>query len=287
MGKEIYDKEFLSIKEFAGFSGIAVSALRYYDKMGIFRPARHGIDLKNTYRYYSPTQITTVKMIRVFREIGVPVKTIKEMAENRTPEKLIKLLSSNKNKIADEINFLQEVHSVISTYIDLIYEGIAATETEITLSKMPEKRISLGNRCDYSGTVGFMREFTRFCSGQHEPKINTSYPIGGYWTSMDAFLDEPALPMRFFSLDPKGHDKTEAGFYLTGYTRGYYGHVNDLPERMAAFAKKNGLVFAGPVYNTYLFDDISVVEPERYLLQASALVEKTRHIPFRRPRRYS
>jgi len=103
---------------------------------------------------------------------------------------------------------------------------------------------------------------------------------------MKSFMGAPSQPMRFFSLDPKGNDKKEAGLYLTGYTRGYYGQTNDLPERMEAFAKKNGLIFTGPVYNTYLFDDISVVEPEEYLLQASALVEETRRVPSRRPKRH-
>jgi effector-binding domain-containing protein len=53
---------------------------------------------------------------------------------------------------------------------------------------------------------------------------------------------------------------------------------------MAAFAKKNGLLFTGPVYNAYLFDEISLVDPERYLLQISASVTETRRVPSRRPR---
>jgi effector-binding domain-containing protein len=54
---------------------------------------------------------------------------------------------------------------------------------------------------------------------------------------------------------------------------------------MAAFAKKNGLVFSGPVYNVYLFDEISVIDPEQYLLQVSASVMETSRVFTRRPRR--
>ena len=278
--------DFLSIKEFARFVGISASALRHYDKTGVFTPAKHGIDFQNKYRYYSPTQITTVKMIRVLTEIGVPLKTIKELTQNRTPEKLIKLLTQNREKVADEIYFLQEVHSVINTFIDLLNEGMSVTETDITVSETPEKRLILGDICDFSNSTEFYGEFIRFCNDDpHEPKLNLSYPIGGYWESMAAFLDEPNRPMRFFSLDPKGYDKRAAGLYLNGYTRGYYGHTNDLPGRMAAFAKKHGLVFTGAVYNIYLFDEISVADPEQYLLQVSASVTETRRVPSRRPRR--
>jgi hypothetical protein len=50
---------------------------------------------------------------------------------------------------------------------------------------------------------------------------------------------------------------------------------------MAVFAKKKGLTFAGPVYNTYLFDEISIADPERYLLQVSASVSEARRTSSR------
>ena len=280
MKSENFDKEFLSIKEFAGFVGMTVAALRHYDNIGVFSPAKHGVEYENNYRYYSPAQITTVKMIRVLTEIGVPLKEIKELAKNRTPEKMIKLLSKNMDKVADEMRFLQEVLSVIGIYTDLLYEGMSATETDITVSVMPEKQIIMGDENDFNETTGFIR----FSNETHDPKLNMSYPVGGYWPSMEAFLNEPSRPLRFFSLDPKGHEKRTEGLYLIGYTRGYYGQTNDLPERMAAFVKKNDLIFSGPVYNTYLFDDISIIDPDQYLLQAAASVMETRRVPSRRPR---
>ena len=284
MNKKEIGNDFLSIKEFAGFVGMTISALRHYDNTGVFHPAKHGIEFENKYRYYSPAQITVVKMIRVLTEIGVPLKTIKKYAKSRTPEEIVKLLSQNRDKVADEIRFLQDVLSVISTYTDLLNEGMSITESEISVSEMPEKRLILGDETDFSSSTEFFGEFIRFCN-EHEPKINTSYPVGGYWSSMAAWLDEPSRPMRFFSLDPKGNERRTAGLYLNGYTRGYYGQTNDLPEKMAAFAKKNGLVFTGAVYNTYLFDEISISDPGRYLLQVSASVRETHRVPSRRPRR--
>jgi DNA-binding transcriptional MerR regulator len=284
MGDKNLDN-YLSVKEFAWLVGMTADALRQYDNKGIFHPAKHGIEFENKYRYYAPTQITTVKMIRVLAEIGVPLQTIKKLATSRTPEMLMKLLCKHKDIVADEIRFLQEVFSVIGTFLELLNGGISATETEIFISEMPEKRIILGDINDFNGSGSFYGEFTRFCDTPHEPKLNLSYPVGGYFDGMDAFLNEPTQPTRFFSLDPKGHDRRSAGMYLTGYTRGYYGQTNSLPQRMAEFAKKNGVVFNGPVYNIYLFDEMSVTDPEQYLLQASASVRETRRAPSRRPLR--
>jgi DNA-binding transcriptional MerR regulator len=280
------EKDYLSIKEFAEFVGITEASLRHYDKMGIFTPAKHGVEFENKYRFYSPRQITTVKLIRVLTEIGVPLKTIKELTLNRTPEKMLKLLKKHRDRVADEIGFLQEVYSIINTFTDLLYEAISVTETDITISEMPEKRIILGGINDFGGTTGFHREFIHFCTVSHEPKLNMSQPIGGYWESMLAFLDEPSRPMRFFSLDPRGYEQKSAGLYLIGYTRGYYGQTNDLPKQMAAYAKKHGLVFNGAVYNIYLSDEISEANPEQYLLQVAASVRDTRRVSSFRTRKY-
>jgi DNA-binding transcriptional MerR regulator len=286
MGNKSLGEDYLTIKDFAELVGINVSALRHYDKMGVFLPAKHGIEFENQYRYYSPLQITTVKMIRVLAEIGVPLKTIKELTKNRTPEMLLKLLSKNKDILADELRFLTDVYSVICTFHELLIEGISVTETDVYVSERPEKRIILGGINDFGCEPGFLEAFTRFCMAHHIPKLNMSYPIGGYFENMAAFQKEPAQPTRFFSLDPKGQQKKEAGLYLIGYTRGYYGQTNDLPEKLTAVAKKNGLIFSGPIYNLYLFDEVSTIDPEQYLLQVSASVTETQRVSSRRPRHH-
>jgi hypothetical protein len=46
-----------------------------------------------------------------------------------------------------------------------------------------------------------------------------SFPVGGYFEDMDAFMKKPSQPTRFFSIAPKGTDLKPAGLYLIGYTR--------------------------------------------------------------------
>jgi len=105
-------KDFMNITEFSKLIGIPASKLRYYDKMGIFAPAAYGEGRANRYRYYSHTQATTIKMIRMLTEIGVSLDTIRELVRDRTPEKLMKLLAKNKRIVANEISYLQEIFSV-------------------------------------------------------------------------------------------------------------------------------------------------------------------------------
>ncbi len=123
----------------------------------------------------------------------------------------------------------------------------------------------------------------RFCTESHIPPIDLSYKIGGYFDSMKLFIETPARPTRFYSLDPNGHEVIEKRLYLVGYTRGDYGQTNDLPRRMKAYADKNGLMFGGPVYNLYLFDELAIEDSGQYLLQVAAALTDMSVIPNRRP----
>jgi DNA-binding transcriptional MerR regulator len=285
--EDLKPKDYLPIGEFARIVGITPNSLRVYDKRGIFSPAMRGNGQENDYRYYAPMQITTIKMIRVLTKIGVPHKTIRAMATGRTPEKLIHLLRKQKEELMGEIRFLREAHSVIAMFLDFITEGLLADESEIFVREDPERRIVLGELNEYGDGEGFYGAFARFCATRHTPELNLSYPIGGYFDDMERFLNAPSRPARFFSHDPNGNETIAEGLYLTGYTRGYYGRANDLPLRMAAYADRNGLTFDGPVYNTYLLDELSIADPEQYLLQVSASVSEARRDPMAHIRRRS
>lgn len=272
-----FKKDYLTIKEFAEIVGVTPEALRYYHRIGVFIPAKVGTELKNLYRLYDPTQVTTFKMIKVLVEIGVPLKAIAGLSENRTPESLLKLITKYDGKIESQLEELENEHVIIGVLKNLLIEGISATETEIHVSEQQERRIILGKRNNFEGAVGFNREFLKFCNDPgHDPPLNLSFPVGGFFDSMETFMAEPSQPTHFFSLDPSGHQKLDTGLYLIGFTRGYYGQTNDLPERLIAYAKKNRLEFNGPVYNIYLFDEVSIANTNQYLLQVSAQIKESR-----------
>jgi hypothetical protein len=220
-------------------------------------------------------------MLRVLDGIGVPRETIREMAESGTPKELAKLLRREKEELAGEIRFLREARSVIAVYLDFMTEGLFADESEIFVSEAAERRIILGEPNEYRDGEDFHGALARFRAARYTPELNPAYPIGGRFDSMERFLSDPSRPVRFFSHDPAGKEAIAGGLYLTGYMRGYYGQTNGLPGRMAEHADRNGLTFIGPVYNTYLLDELSIKDPEQYLLRVSASVSEARRDPVR------
>lgn len=60
-------------------SGLTSSALRFYDDVGLLRPAR--VDAVTGYRYYSPEQVAKAGVLSQLREIGMPLSSVGEVLE--------------------------------------------------------------------------------------------------------------------------------------------------------------------------------------------------------------
>ena len=74
-------------------------------------------------------------------------------------------------------------------------------------------------------------------------------------------------PWCFFSINPQGDNERVAENYLVSYAQGYYGQKGDAPQRIAAYANEKGLQLKGPVYVLYLIDEISEIDPSKYIAQ--------------------
>jgi effector-binding domain-containing protein len=93
---------------------------------------------------------------------------------------------------------------------------------------------------------------------------------------MESFSKAPGCPDNFLSIDPIGNYTRKAGDYLVGFSRGYYGELGDLPERMNAHAKENSLTLTGPVYVMYLHEEICTKDTSQYLAKCSIAISKKR-----------
>ena len=269
---QMNDKDLLSILEFSELVGIRQSKLRHYDEIKLFEPIMRG---ENNYRYYSSPQTIAVNLVTVMRNANIPLKKIAEIKKNKTPESVLELFSEHEVDLNRALFNLQQAYSIIHTYCGLIREGLLADEKVIAKRRMTALPIELGDVNDFSSGY-FYDSFFEFLKLMISHKINAAYPIGGYYDDFKSFAEAPGKPARFFSHTPTGRDLKEEGDYLVGYSRGYYGEPGDLPERLATYAKENKLSFTGPVYEVYLHNEISVDDPDRYLIQVSVPIKKSR-----------
>ncbi|MCL1876629.1 MerR family transcriptional regulator [Candidatus Saccharibacteria bacterium] len=274
-------KEFLTIKEFSDLAGIEIPTLRYWDQIGLFCPIKR--DASNNYRYYSTHQIITVNFIKVLSILRVPLKTIAEVKDKRDPKSVMQLIETREKQLDAEMQRLRECYSIIHMRRESINRGFEVLDElgqktikvdTISIVNREESRLILGPSNNFQPGEGFYRPFTQFCKQAKDMRINLGFPIGAMHDSWSAFLEAPGEPQYFFSTDPTGNGKLQAGEYVTGYIYGYYGQFGDLPERMEKYIKKNDLKVTGPVYVLYLHDEVCVKEPDQYLAQVCVAVSR-------------
>ena len=67
-----------TIKEAEELTKVTSQNIRYYEKQGLLAPKR---DKENSYRLYSEEEISRLKLIRLFRKLGMPIGEIRRMFE--------------------------------------------------------------------------------------------------------------------------------------------------------------------------------------------------------------
>ena len=265
-------KDFYSVKEFAKLTKIEASTLRFWDEIGLFSPAKRNPE--NNYRYYSLAQVTAVNFVSVLSELNIPLKEISELRKKRNPEDFMKLLEKQERDMDMELRALRERSSIIHARRELIRYGLSVDDRQVSVLHRDNKALILWPRNEYQEDETFIEPLANFVNQVESYRINLNFPVGGYWDDLQSFQRAPSQPDHFISIDPVGTHVRKAGEYLIGFSRGNYGEMGDLPERMVEHAKKNNLNVSGPLYVMYLLDEICVQEDSMYLAQACVAVSK-------------
>ena len=108
--------ESLTIGELAARSGVAPSALRYYERLGLIRAGRTG----GNQRRYERAELRRVAFIRIAAQVGVPLEEIKAaldgLPDSRTPTAAdwAKLSARWRQRLEDQIGLLQRLRDKLT-----------------------------------------------------------------------------------------------------------------------------------------------------------------------------
>ncbi|MCR2805572.1 MerR family transcriptional regulator [Paenibacillus soyae] len=76
------------ISEFSRLSRISLQTLRYYDQIGLLKPAR--IDRSTGYRYYVAEQLLEINRIVIFKDLGFTLQQIAQLLQEDIPTEQIR-----------------------------------------------------------------------------------------------------------------------------------------------------------------------------------------------------
>ena len=87
----------LSIGDFSQITHLSVKTLRRYHEAGLLQPAE--VDPRTGYRYYATTQVPTAQVIRRFRELGMPVREVREVLSATDPQARSALIAGHLERL--------------------------------------------------------------------------------------------------------------------------------------------------------------------------------------------
>ncbi len=126
------------IGEFSKIAQVAGSQLRYYDEIGLLKPAK--IDEWTGYRYYSAQQLPILNRILALRELGLSLDQIRRMLNDDVSAEEIRGMYALKKAqieqtIQDEVARLQNIEA----RLQMINEGEFPEDYEILIKSMPKQ----------------------------------------------------------------------------------------------------------------------------------------------------
>ena len=113
------------IGEFADLSGVSAKTLRFYDEVGLLRPA--SVDPRTGYRYYVPKQLEELASIIALKDIGLSLAEVRNLIKKAgSNEDRRRMLQDLKKNVEDSIHTAESSLRWINAALD-----------EVVASKQP------------------------------------------------------------------------------------------------------------------------------------------------------
>lgn len=110
-----------TVHEVSKLTKVSVRTLHYYDSIGLLSPTTI---TEAGYRLYDDTALERMQHILLFRELGFPLKEIKQILDssdfdrNKALEQQIELLTLKKEHLENLINFARGIKAIGVRYLD-------------------------------------------------------------------------------------------------------------------------------------------------------------------------
>ena len=269
----------LKIGLFSKLSRVSIRMLRYYDEMGLLRPAY--IDPASDYRYYREDQLQTVSWITALRDMGFSLADVRRMAQlGRDAEALAPFFAARRRELQAEAE---------------------KTAQQLLLLDTAEKRLGKEDFMQYNVTIKTIPERYAACVHTIIPRYQDE---GQVWQTLCAETDHMHLvpddpcycAVTFLDGEFKETDveleawKTVRGTYpdtphvkfrtLPAVTvascifRGPYAGIGEVYAALAAWIEANGYEYDGPMFNIYHVSPHETNDPNAFVTEACYPVRK-------------
>ncbi|WP_040196841.1 MerR family transcriptional regulator [Candidatus Soleaferrea massiliensis] len=168
------------IGEFSKLAKTTIKTLRYYDEVGLLKPA--SVNPENSYRYYRTEQLLDLCMITALRQTGLSISDIKRVLDSGELESV---LSRHRESVSAQVRELSEqlsrIESILSVHEEEFFMKYQAMIKQLPAGTVYYKR---GVIEDFSKIEAFILSSADECLAAN-PNMRCTEPDYGYVTYLD------------------------------------------------------------------------------------------------------
>ncbi|MCY8837521.1 MerR family transcriptional regulator [Bacillus atrophaeus] len=251
-------KKYFTTGEFAKLCHVKKQTLFHYDEIGLLSPE---IKKENGYRYYSYNQFELFQVIGLFKEVGVPLKRIKQLLKGKTPEDIVALLKEKSFEMENKIKKFKHLQTIIQTKVKLTEQALETDFSSVSFQYLEEEKFMISRNTlnlPERKYIAAISELIRYVQ-LHE--LDEGYPVGGIFAREQILKKDFYNYSHFYIKVQEGIEKINyhvrpKGLYAVGYQKG--DEAEDAYRRIIQFIEKNRMRMGEYAYEEYMLDEVVV-----------------------------
>jgi len=129
------------IGDFSRLSLVSVKALRYYDELGLLKPAR--VDEFTGYRYYSASQLTRLNRILAMKDMGLDLSQIALLLDQEpTPDQIRGMLRLKQVELHQQLEEGQARLARIEAWLQAFEQEATMPEYDVVIKSVVALRVA-------------------------------------------------------------------------------------------------------------------------------------------------
>jgi len=277
------EEKLYTIGEVSKLVNLSIKALRYYDKINLFKPAY--IDPDTNYRYYKDSQIYRLDLIKSLKYIGTPLEEIKKVQELQ-PNDFFNFLTEQEKMIRQKIDSLLEIEQIIANVkkglqkqnkYSALGEVFLSYEEEIQIIQIKADGIDPENILNASYSK--LKKFAVSTEGFRNNGYGVIFPYKPYTNIEDVtyqYLFTPVLTKK--QISSLTHDMEVATIPQGRYVCITFNSLSSEDyflnlQKLIQYISDHQLTVISDIYDFLTYNHYSTNQEEEYLIEMRILVE--------------
>lgn len=249
-----------SVGEFAVVFGVSRQTLIYYDRIGLFSPAR--TDPATGYRYYARRQFGEMSFIQMLAGLGVPLAAIRAQRAPIRPDRTEALLERQEAVIGEELRRLRLRESAVRLRLAQIRESRRAEGGVRLVRRAAPVPLFVSAPLDCPREDIPDRVLTDFYTAADRAGLPFGYTLSCLVAAETGRVQRLAFRL---AGEDGANGALPAGDCLVLWARGPAGGGEEAYRRLLEEARARGLRPAGEAFEESLLDETTCADPEDFL----------------------